>query len=403
MDEAAVTELSDWLIEGGLAGLSETALLGGFCRRALASGLPVARALVVVDTLHPIHEGRVFRWRADKPDEAEISEYGSTKDGEAAENWRRSPFYRLLETGETMLRQRLDVTELPPLGNLRELRAEGMVDYVALVHRFAADRVIGEMDCVYASFATDVASGFAEHDLAALRRLSGALGLGIKSASLARIAATLVETYLGRDAGKRVLRGILDRGIAEKINAVIWYSDLRGYTRISDTAAPHEIIPLLNDYADAVISAIEGAGGDVLKLIGDGVLALFAAETPERACARALAAAEAAQRQAAALSRRRAAAGLPATELYLGLHAGAMFYGNIGSITRLDFTVVGPAVNEASRIAAMCRSAEQPVLLSEAFVAAAGAEARRAVVSVGRYALRGVGRPQELFTLDRWR
>jgi adenylate cyclase len=401
MDAVAVTELVNWLVEGGLAGASETALLSGFCRRAQALDLPVARALVVVDTLHPIHEGRVFRWRSDKPDEAEISEYGSTKEGEAAENWRRSPFYRLLETGEAMLQQRLDVAELPPLGNFSELRAEGMVDYVALIHRFAADRVIGEMDCVYSSFATDAVDGFTRHQVAALRRLNAALGLAVKSASLARIAATLVETYLGRDAGKRVLRGSIARGIAEKISAVIWYSDLRSYTRISDAAAPQEIIPFLNDYADAVISAIEGEGGDVLKLIGDGVLAIFAGGKPERACARALAAAETAQRQVTALSARRTAAGLPATELYLGLHAGAMFYGNIGSVTRLDFTVVGPAVNEASRIAAMCRSAEQPVLLSSAFVEAAGAGARAGFVSVGRYALRGVGRAQELFTLDR--
>ena len=403
MDHDDVTGLAEWLVEGGLAGAPETALLGEFCRRARTAGLPVARALVLVDTLHPIHEGRAFSWRSDAPEAVRSGEYGPTKEGEAAEQWRRSAFYRLIESGERVLRLRLDAPDVPSSGNLNQWRADGMVDYVALIHRFAADGVIGEMDCIYSSWATDAAAGFTEQDVAALVRLSAALGLAMKSASLARIAATLVETYLGRDAGRRVLRGGIGRGVAEKINAVIWYSDLRGYTRISDAAPPEQIIPFLNDYADALISAISGEGGDVLKLIGDGILAIFPSDEPRRACARALAAAEAAQHQVAALNARRTGSFLPTTDFYLGLHAGAMFYGNIGSVTRLDFTIVGPAVNLASRIAAMCRSAEQPVLLSQDFVEAAGAEARAGFVSVGRYALRGVGRAQELFTLERLR
>ena len=225
------------------------------------------------------------------------------------------------------------------------------------------------------------------------------LGLAIKSASLARIAETLVETYLGRDAGRRVLRGRIARGVADQIKTVLWFSDLRNYTRISDTAPPEEIIPLLNDYADAIVSAIHQNAGDVLKLIGDGVLAIFPAEERKRACAAALDAAAAAREAVAALNARRIEQGLPATEMYLGLHIGEVFYGNIGSKERLDFTVVGPAVNEVSRIAAMCRSVDQPILMSAAFTASV-AEERRAFASVGRYALRGVGKPQELFTLD---
>jgi adenylate cyclase len=221
----------------------------------------------------------------------------------------------------------------------------------------------------------------------------------VKSASLGRIAETLVETYLGRDAGRRVLSGLIARGVAEKIGAVLWFSDLRGYTRITDTAPPEQIIPLLNDYADAVISSIHEEGGEVLKLIGDGTLAIFQAADRERACHGALAAAAAARGRIDALNQQRAALALPVTHIYLGLHVGEVFYGNVGSKDRLDFTVVGPAVNEASRIAAMCRSTDQDVLLSAAFAASCGT-ARQRLVSVGRYALRGVGRPQELFTLE---
>ncbi len=147
----------------------------------------------------------------------------------------------------------------------------------------------------------------------------------------------------------------------------MWFSDLRNYTRISDTSPPEEIIPLLNDYAEAIVSSIHEHSGDVLKLIGDGVLAIFPAEERSRACAAALDAAGAAREAVAALNARRFEKGLPATEMYLGLHFGEVFYGNIGSKERLDFTVVGPAVNEVSRIAAMCRSVDQPILLSSAF------------------------------------
>jgi adenylate cyclase len=188
--------------------------------------------------------------------------------------------------------------------------------------------------------------------------------------------------------------------VAEKLRTVLWFSDLRGFTRITDTASPGQIIPLLNDYAEAVITAIHEAGGDVLKLIGDGTLAIFEASEPGVACRCALEAAASASARITAVNERRAAAGLPVTRAYLALHVGEVLYGNIGSRDRLDFTVVGPAVNEVARIAALCRSVEREVLLSTAFAEAAHAEDRARLVSVGRYALRGVGRAQELFTLD---
>jgi adenylate cyclase len=195
------------------------------------------------------------------------------------------------------------------------------------------------------------------------------------------------------------LRGRIERGVTDRIETVLWFSDLRNYTRISETSAPEEIIPLLNDYAEAVVSSIHQNSGDVLKLIGDGVLAIFPAEERSRACAAALDAARAAREAVSDLNARRSEKSLPSTEMYLGLHLGEVFYGNIGSKERLDFTVVGPAVNEVSRIAAMCRSVDQPILISSAF-AESCAEHRRAFASVGRFALRGVGKPQELFTLD---
>jgi adenylate cyclase len=399
MDDRRLAELAAWITEAGLTGITEPALLSGFCYRAREAGLPVARATMIIDTLHPIHEGRAFRWRLGGLEELQIIEYGRTNEGEAATNWRRSPFFHLVETGGKLLRRRLVAGDPPDFPSIEELQAEGMTDYLALINRFAAAGAIGEMDCVYSSWSTDAPDGFRDDAVAALDHLSPTLALAAKCTSLGRIAETLVEVYLGRDAGHRVLSGRIARGVADRIGAVLWYSDLRGYTRISDTASPEEVIPLLNDYAGAVVSAVHEQGGDVLKLIGDGTLAIFEADDATRACRCALAAATDLRHRLAALNQRRDAAGQPTTHTYLGLHVGEVFYGNVGSEDRLDFTVVGPAVNEVSRIAAMCRSAERDVLLSSAFVRAAPEEDRSRLVSVGRYALRGVERPQELFTL----
>jgi adenylate cyclase len=408
MDDNRLTELTAWLAEAGLAGHSENALLDGFCERMVAAGLPLARAHVFIDTLDPVHEGRLFRWGHDVK-EAALLEYGrttapdtigsvaSTGGPQSHAGWLSSPFYRMLQTGESLLRRKLVGPESGEFSVFLELQKTGITDYVAIINRFSADGAFGDMDCVYSSWMSRRPDGFDDADIDALRRLAPFVALAIKSIALAHMAGTLMRTYLGRDAGRRVLGGRILRGVADRIDAVLWFSDLRGFTRITDTA-PEHVIPLLNDYADVIVSAIHERGGDVLKLVGDGVLAIFPADDRALACDAALEAAIAARRGVVALNERRASRGLPTSDMYLGLHVGEVYYGNIGSTERLDFTVIGPAVNEVSRIAAMCRSVERPVLVSDAF-AAVGDNCSR-LVSVGRYALRGVNRAQELFTLD---
>jgi adenylate cyclase len=410
--EDDIRALNVWLTKAGLHGEPEATLVNGFCERAVAAGLPISRALLLIDTLHPVYEGRLVRWGYD-PSEPAVREYGRThlpggtadlhlsgvyfEQSDLVARWRASPFFRMLQTGESLLRRRLTAESEAEFPVLRDYRGTGMTDYIAIISRFAPEGVIGEMDCVYSSWVTAHAEGFADAHIAALTRVVPTLALSVKATALARMTGALMETYLGRDAARRVLSGRILRGVADRIDAVIWFSDLRGFTRITDSA-PEEIIPLLNDYAEVIVSGIHAQGGDVLKLIGDGILAIFTAADRAQACAGALAAAAAARNEVAALNLRRARGGLPVTDMYLGLHVGEVFYGNFGSTERLDFTVVGPAVNEASRIAAMCRSVEQPVLVSEAFANVEGM--RRRLVSVGRYALRGVAQPQELFTLD---
>jgi adenylate cyclase len=207
-----------------------------------------------------------------------------------------------------------------------------------------------------------------------------------------------VTTYLGRDAAERILRGEIERGQVKTVRKVLWFSDLTGFTKIADTLPREQLLDLLNAYTDSLVGVVHDHGGEVLKFMGDGVLAVFSG-AQDHACQRALDAAESARSAVAQLNQERLAAGLPVTNFTLALHEGEVLSGNVGSQERLDFTVVGPAVNEVSRIQAMSRSLDQPILVSANFALACGDQHER-LVSLGRYALRGVGRPQELFTLE---
>jgi adenylate cyclase len=392
--------LINWLVHQGLTGLPENDLVRGFCERCCAAGLPLSRGLVFIDTLHPIFEGRGFRWNDGETNESDIFEYGSTSTGDANQNWRRSTFFHLLERGESEMV--IDLADCASLdfSMINELADKGHKHFVAFVHPFGEAGTLGQMDCFYSYWTTRRPEGFDPHDLAALRDLVPALGLAVKSAAQVDIARTLGRVYLGRDAAEQVLRGKIVRGVTEKIKAVLWYSDVRGSTAISESIRPDEIIPFLNDYAQASIDAVHDSGGEVLKLIGDGVLAIFTHENLAVAKRSALRAEYQFRRNMNALNVRRSDEGQPTTSAYVGLHVGEVFYGNIGSADRLDFTVVGPAVNEVSRIASMCASVDRELLMSSAFGTGLDAAGRKYLVSTGRFALRGISRAQDLYTLD---
>ncbi|PJG54436.1 adenylate/guanylate cyclase domain-containing protein [Bradyrhizobium forestalis] len=392
--------LMNWVTSQGLTGLPEPELLRGFCERCCAEGLDLSRGLVFIDTLHPIYEGRGFRWTDRSSNESDMFEYGSTAVGDPNKNWRRSVFYHLLEHGEDEMVIDLADAATLDFSQIGDLAEKGHRHFLAFVHRFGESGALGQMDCLYSYWTTRREDGFTQFELAALRDLVPVLGLAIKSAQQVDIARTLGRVYLGRDASEQVLRGRISRGVTERINAVLWYSDLRGSTGISESIGPDEIIPFLNDYAQAVIDPIHEAGGDVLKLIGDGVLAMFWGEDMADARRAALRAEHLFRKNVAALNKRRAAEGRPTTSAYIGLHVGEVFYGNIGSEDRLDFTVVGPTVNEVSRIASMSRSVDRELLASSEFYKGLDATGRRYLVSTGRYALRGIGRAQDLYTLD---
>jgi len=400
MDLAPRLNLMNWLVSQGLTGLPETDLIRGFCERSRAGGLDISRASLFIDTLHPIFEGRGFRWNDTETNESDMFEYGSTSEGEAALNWRRSIFYHMLESDIEELKVDFADRGLLDFSLIDELAAKGHRHFVAFVHRFGEAGTLGQMDSLYSYWVTRRAEGFEEQGLSALRDLVPALGLAIKSAAQVEIARTLGRVYLGRDASEQVLQGRISRGVTERINAVLWFSDLRGSTAISESIGPDEIIPFLNDYAQAAIDAVHEEGGDVLKLIGDGVLAMFTGADMSAARRAALRAEHRFRHNMTTLNGRRSAAGRPTTSAHVGLHVGEVLYGNIGSEDRLDFTVVGPAVNEVSRIASMCRSVDRELLASSEFRSGLDASGRGHLVSTGRFALRGIGRAQDLYTLD---
>src|SRR5665213_916923 len=320
-------QLMNWLVSQGLTGMPENDLIRGFCERCRAEGLELSRGLVFIDTLHPIFEGRGFRWTDSETNESESFEYGPTDDSDAAGNWRRSTFFHMLENGHDEMRIGLADCASLDFSMIDDLAAKGHRHFVAFVHRFGEAGTIGQMDCVYSYWLTRRAAGFDEGDLSALRDLVPMLGLAIKSAAQVEIARTLGRVYLGRDASEQVMRGRISRGVTERIKAVLWFSDLRGSTAISETIAPDEIIPFLNDYAQAAIDAIHEAGGDVLKLIGDGVLAMFTGDDMGIAKRAALRAESLFRQNMDALNARRSGDGRPVTSAYVGLHVGEVFYG----------------------------------------------------------------------------
>jgi adenylate cyclase len=248
------------------------------------------------------------------------------------------------------------------------------------------------------SWATDAVDGFSDPHLDIIRAGLPQLGLALKSASTLQMAQELLGVYLGHDAGRRVLSGEIERGSLQKIHAVICYFDLTGFTSLTERIPGDDLIAMLNDYFGLAVEVIEGRGGHVLKFMGDGMLAMFDHADTHTACSVALEAVTVLRSGLAAKNALRRADGLPTTDSTLALHCGEILYGNIGADARLDFTVIGPAVNLTARLSGMHRSVGRSIIVSESVKRHAGASGHD-LVSLGRYMLRGVSEPQELFTI----
>jgi len=392
-----VSAITDWLTGQGLLRADFETLLAGFCERLVAIGVPIWRGYVSVTTLHPRVWGTGCSWRVDEGIRTEVYIHRL----EPAEDYLQSPFYHMFEAGLSRLRLRLAQGEGQRFPLLERFCRQGASDYLAQFVDFGVDGVANGRTGVVSSWTTTHPDGFGERDVAILEHLMPRLALALQARLSHEIAINLLDAYVGPEAGRRILSGEIHRGSLEVISAVIFYADLRGFTSVADRYEHEVLVEALNAYFDCLVPVITEHGGQVLKFLGDGLLAAFplADHEPAEVCERALDAAADALSCVRELNAERAAADRPVMDLDMALHLGDLFYGNVGSADRLDFTLIGPAVNEASRIEALCTQHERPLLISEAFAHAATVSSGR-LVSIGRFALRGVRAAQSIYTLD---
>lgn len=393
-----------WAVHQGLRGAGAYALFDGYCQRLVIHGVPLWRAQAGMQTLHPHWGAYSYLWRRDlnaiQPEQHARRDMGNPQ-------WLRSPMYDLIRranAGENnpSMRRHLDAgPDQRDFAALDEFFGQGATDYFAQLFSFGESGDPSQGTGAIYSFTTDRAGGFDDNDMALLQSTLPALSLAMKAHASHEIGSALLRTYLGQETGRRVHAGAIERGSVETVHAVLWFADIRGFTAMSDSSPGAVVIDLLNSVFEALAAALRSRSGEILKFLGDGMLATLAFDERDRAtaCRAALDAAAEAISAIAALNATRTAAGLPAVTVDLALHVGDLLYGNVGAADRLDFTVIGPAVNEVARIEAWCEPLQHAVLASAEFAAALEDTDNR-LISLGCYELRGVREPKEIFGLS---
>lgn len=376
----------DWLTNGTRDERFIDNIFAEMCIRLQQAGIPLKRSTLHVLIHHPQWLGARFIW-SDGMREAEIARVDY--DVRERSEFIGSPANEM-QDGATEVRENLERD--PSLGRKHalydEMRAMGLTDYVAwpLYHTLGKRHLV--------TFATDRPGGFDDAHIAALKKLLPVLALVSEIRVKNRLARTLLETYVGSHAGELILAGATRRGTGTTVRAAIMICDLRDFTKISDNWPRDDVIDLLNDYFDAMSEPIAKHGGEILKFIGDGLLAIFPLSQPD-ACANLLHAVTEARHAMVALNARNSATSRAPLNYGIGVHVGDVMYGNIGSMSRLDFTVIGPAVNMASRLEALTKQVGKPVLLSRDFAELVAREFE--LERIGKYEVRGFSDPIELF------
>jgi adenylate cyclase len=386
-----VAPVVTWLLEERLNIGRSPSLVRCFCERLCEIGVPVARATIHMPQLHPQIAARSLLWTRETGEAVESGLLHANRNSEA---YLQSPVRHIFEGG-LEVRCRIAEPDCPadfPI--LDDLRRDGYTDYLMLPMSFSTKGVnaIG--------FATKESNGFSDLDVATLQAAMPAFGAVMELNHLRRTARTLLDTYVGRHSGTRIFSGAIRRGDGEEIHAVVWYCDLRGFTALSQSQNLNDVIALLNDYFDCVAKPVEAHGGEILKFIGDAMLAIFPCEaTAGATCEAADAAIRAAEDALTAIEEinhaRQADDGLP-IRVGIAIAIGKVMYGNIGAADRLDFTVIGPAVNLVSRLEPLSLDLERPIVVSEVLARAS----RRTLRPIGRFALKGIADEQVAYTLD---
>jgi adenylate cyclase len=377
--------LLHWLLTDARRIAEPKAFVTALAEQFLEHGVEVSRLVTGVPILHPLVYSYSARWDFGQG----ATERTFRQTAETLPVLENSPVKTVYTGGGSV---RCDPTAPPREGEyniLADLRREGVTDYIALSIPFS------DGNAKLLAVATRRPGGFSDAEMELFEAITPGVAVNLEVQALRLTARTLLDTYVGRQAGARVLEGAIKRGMGESIRAVIWLCDLRGFTSLSERLPREALIALLNDYFGHMCAALDAGGGEVLKFIGDALLGVFPIVGDDTAsvCARALAAADNAQAALSAYNAEKAAAGEAGIDYGIALHLGEVMYGNIGGENRLDFTVIGPAVNLAARLEGLCRDLRRPVLLSHAFVAASGLT----VEPLGAFALKGLAEPQQVY------
>lgn len=388
--KAKPNPLVNWLVHDAWKATSSRNLVQRLAEAMTASGLPLSQLRLLVRTMNPLLFALIYTWR---PGSDGVTEFEISHENLQSEQYRNSPFAKVID-GEGGVRRRLEGPDaLLDFPILNDLVAEGATDYVVMPLEFS-DEQLNILTLV-----SDAPGGFSTEELGQIYEILPTLSRLFESHALRLSSSTLLRTYLGSDAGQRVMDGLVKRGDGENIHAAIWITDLRDSTSLAAALSREDYLSLLNSYFDIVAGAVLDHGGEVLKFIGDSVLAIFAIDDPQQkepeAGAQALAAARAASAQFEKINMERAGDGVPLIDFGIALHRGDLTYGNIGTAKRLDFTVIGSAVNEASRIESLTKALDRQILFSSAFAESVP----DLVVSLGHHTLRGVTGECEIFGL----
>jgi adenylate cyclase len=378
----------EWLAHEGRLVQRPAAFMEQLLTRVLQTGIPLWRAYVGLQLVHPQLQAMGYVWRRGE----KVQEIARAWGIQFTPAYIGSPLQAAREQGRLVRHHLKNLTEHDHV-LLHELKADGGVDYMALPMHIRRE---GPLPVV--TFATDSRLGFSDEDIADLTRLVDLMGAVTEMHIERSVAETVANTYLGPEVGQRVLNGAIRRGEGEELRAVLWFSDLRDFTGMSERLPASEVLELLNNYLQLVGDALGANGGEILKFIGDGVMGYFPAEDAlflPMVTGQALAAARRLIADIEAANEARAAGGLDPLRFGVGLHVGDVTFGNVGTQDRLDFTVIGPAVNRASRLEGLTKELKVPVLASAEFNEVCTVPMK----SLGKHVLRGVPDPVEVFTL----
>jgi adenylate cyclase len=381
-----IRSVLDWLADGARSGATSEAVLAELCQRLVECGIPLWRVAVFVRTLHPDIMGRRFVWQPG----SSVSASNASFDILDTDEFRSSPIVAVTNTRQPIRRHLADSNCPDDFAILHDLRAEGVTDYVAFPLLFTDGAIH------VATWSTRQPGGFTAKQFSDLQSVIAPLARVAEIRALSRTAGNLIDTYVGHQTGERILAGKIRRGHIEAIRAAIWLSDMRGFTTLSEQLSPQELIDLLNLYFGCQVPAILDHGGEVLKFMGDGLLAIFPIAGDDDAaavCRRALAGALEVRTRIAELPRK--VENEEAIRFGLALHAGEVMYGNIGGGNRLDFTCIGPAVNLAARLEKVASKIGETIVASADFAGYFPDEFTR----LGEFPVAGFAAPQVVFGL----